>query len=82
MVAETKRRLQVFEIKCFRRLLDISYEEHKTNELVLQFITSGQFEPLLMEEILLVWEVTRPSCKATRMTPDQDVVKEDCGWTT
>ena len=34
LTAETKRRFQAFEIKCFRRILNISYKEHKTNEYV------------------------------------------------
>ena len=29
--ADTERRLQTFETKCFRRLLRISYIDHKTN---------------------------------------------------
>ena len=49
LVAESERRLQAFEMKCFRRLLGISYKEHKTNEFVSQEISSliGQYEPLL-----------------------------------
>ena len=49
LVAESERRLQAFEMKCFRRLLGISYKEHKTNKFVIQQITSlaGHYEPLL-----------------------------------
>ncbi len=48
-VAESEWRLQAFEMKCFRRLLGISYREHKTNEYFCQQIISlkGQYEPLL-----------------------------------
>ena len=28
---DTKRRIQAFEIKCYRRMLGISYREHRTN---------------------------------------------------
>ena len=47
LVAESE--LQAFERKCFRRLLGISYKEHKTNDNVYQQIRSltGQYEPLL-----------------------------------
>ena len=32
--ADQERRIQAFEIKCFRRLFTISYREHKTKEYV------------------------------------------------
>ena len=49
LVAETERRLQAFEMKCFRRLLGISYREHKTNEFVCQQILAcvGKYQLLL-----------------------------------
>ncbi|KAL8599520.1 hypothetical protein ACOMHN_065959 [Nucella lapillus] len=47
--AETERRLQAFEHKCYRKLLRIHYSEHKTNEYVRQRTDtlSGKQEPLL-----------------------------------
>ena len=49
MTAETIKRVQTFEFKCFRRLLNIPWQAHMTNELVLTQITSlaGPQEPLL-----------------------------------
>lgn len=49
LLAESERRLQAFEMKCFRRMLGISYREHKTNEYVSMHIRSlaGPYEPLL-----------------------------------
>ena len=49
MTAETTRRVQTFETKCFRRLLSIPWQARKTNEYVLAQITSlaGPQEPLL-----------------------------------
>ena len=38
LLAESERRLQAFEMKCFRRMLGISYREHKTNEYVSMHI--------------------------------------------
>ena len=35
-IAESEHCLQAFEMKCIRRVLGISYKEHKTNELVRQ----------------------------------------------
>lgn len=34
MTAETTRRIQAYETKCFRRLLDISWKERKSNDFV------------------------------------------------
>ena len=49
LLAETERRIQAFENKCLRKLLHISYWEHKTNEYVWNEAESlmGQQEPLL-----------------------------------
>ena len=32
LTAELEKRMQAFEIRCYRRLLDISYKDHITNE--------------------------------------------------
>ena len=49
MTAETTRRIQTFETKCFRRLLDISWKEHKSNDFVRSQVAqlAGPQEPLL-----------------------------------
>ena len=49
MTAETSRRVQTFETKCFRRLLNIPWQAHETNTYVLDQITAlaGPQEPLL-----------------------------------
>ena len=49
LTAETTRRVQTFETKCFRRLLNIPWHARKTNEYVLAKIASlaGPQEPLL-----------------------------------
>ena len=49
LLTETKRRIQAFENKCLRKLLHISYWEHKTNEYVQNKAKSlvGQQEPLV-----------------------------------
>jgi hypothetical protein len=49
LTADTERRIQAFEHKCFRKLLHISYKEHKTNDYVRQQVTTyvGKQEPLL-----------------------------------
>ena len=36
LTADLDRWIQAFENKCYRRMIDISYREHKTNEYVLQ----------------------------------------------
>ena len=47
--ADTERRIQAFEYKCLRRLLRISYLEHKTNQFVRDTVSAlvGPQEPLL-----------------------------------
>ena len=49
LYAETEKRIQAFEFKCLRKLLRISYMEHKTNEYVRSRVTflAGPHEPLL-----------------------------------
>lgn len=49
LLADTEKKIQAFENKCLRKLLRISYLEHKTNEYVRSTVTSlvGPQEPLL-----------------------------------
>ena len=49
LLAETEKRIQAFETKCLRKLLHISYLDHKTNEYVWSKVKSlvGPQEPLL-----------------------------------
>jgi sorting nexin-29 len=47
--AETERRIQAFEFRCLRRLLKVSYTEHRTNESIRAEIIKniGPHEPLI-----------------------------------
>lgn len=49
MTAETTKRIQTFEIKCFTRMLGISWAERKTNDHVRAQVTAldGPQTPLL-----------------------------------
>ena len=49
LTADTERRIEAFENKSYRRLLRISYKDHKTNAYVKEQITNstGEQEPLL-----------------------------------
>ena len=49
LTADTERRIQSFENKCYRRMLHISYKEHRTNDYVRQLVTThaGEQDPLL-----------------------------------
>ena len=58
-LADSETRIQAFESKCLRKLLRISYLEHKTNGLVrskISFLLGSQ-EPLLatVERLKLAW---------------------------
>ncbi|GFR80155.1 endonuclease-reverse transcriptase [Elysia marginata] len=49
LLADTERRIQVFENKCLRKLLPISYKDQVTNESVREVVVAyvGPQEPLL-----------------------------------
>ena len=49
ITADLKRRIEAFEHTCYRRLLCISYTEHRTNEFVRQQVTNDddRQEPLI-----------------------------------
>ena len=49
LTAELEKKIQAFEMKCYRRLLQISWTQHKTNEFVKNQVTmlAGPQEPLL-----------------------------------
>ena len=65
MTAETTKRVQTFETKCFRRMLGISWSDRKTNDFVRTQVISraGPQEPLLatIKRRKLTWfgQVTR-----------------------
>ena len=43
LTAELEKRTQAFEMRCYRRLLDISYKDHVTNEEVRRKIQNGHW---------------------------------------
>ena len=49
VTAELEKRTQAFEMRCHRRLLNISYEDHVTNEEVRKEIQAaiGEYDELL-----------------------------------
>ena len=49
LTAELEKRMQAFEMRCYRRLLNISYKDHVTNEEVCRKIKAaiGDFDELL-----------------------------------
>lgn len=49
LTADTERRIQSFDNKCYRRMFNISYREHKIAEFVRQLVTTraGEQKPLL-----------------------------------
>ena len=49
LTAELEKRTQAFEMRCYRRLLNISYEDHVTNEEVRRKIQAaiGEYDKLL-----------------------------------
>ena len=49
LTAELEKTMQVFEIRCYRRLLNIVYKDHATNEEVRRKIQAaiGEYDKLL-----------------------------------
>ena len=49
LTAELEKRMQAFEMRCYRRLLNISYKDHVTNEAVRRKIQAaiGEYDELL-----------------------------------
>ena len=49
LTAELEKRTQAFEMRCYRRLLNISYKDHDTNEEVRRKIQAaiGEYDELL-----------------------------------
>ena len=49
LTAELEKRTQAFEMRCYRRLLNISYQDHVTNEEVRRKIQAaiGEYDELL-----------------------------------
>ena len=72
LTAELKRRMQAMEMRCYRKILHISYKDHVTNEEVRAKIqqATGPHEDLtivkssgmVMSPVHQVWP--KPSCKA------------------
>ena len=50
LTAELEKRTQAFEMRCYRRLLNISYKDHVTNEEVRRKIQAaiGEYDELLI----------------------------------
>ena len=57
LIVEIERRIQALEMRCYRRLLNISYKDHVTNEEVRNRIQSavGVHGDLLTTETQMVW---------------------------
>ena len=61
LTAELEKRTQAFEVRCYRRLLDISYKDHVTNEEVHRKIQAafGEYDELMTlfkkRKLRLVW---------------------------
>ena len=47
LTAELEKRTQVFEMRCYQRLLNISYKDHVTDEEVCRKILIGDYDKLL-----------------------------------
>ena len=59
LTAELEKRTQAFEMRCYRRLLNISYKDHVTNEEVHRKIQAaiGEYDELLnlVKKLKLRW---------------------------
>ena len=57
LTAELEKRTQAFEMRCYRRLLNISYKDHDTNEEVRRKIRAaiGEYDELLTLDNIKEW---------------------------
>ena len=59
LTAELEKRTQAFEMRCYRRLLNISYKDHVTNEEVRRKIQAAIGEYVTRSAILVLVAVQR-----------------------
>ena len=84
LTAELEKRTQAFEMRCYRRLLKISYKDHVTNEEVRRKIQAaiGEYDELLIlvKKRKLRWfgHVSRSSVCPIQKKKWEDNIKE---WT-
>ena len=60
LLAETEQRIEAFEMKCYRRILNISYRDKKTNDYVRQKIEEVQELRGKQERLLQVVKRRKP----------------------
>ena len=94
LLADTERRIQAFENKCYRKILRVSYTEHRTNQDVREEIEAwaGPQEHLLstVKRRKLLWfgHVTRHDglsktiLQGTIEGQRKRGRQKKCGWTT
>ena len=79
LTAELEKRTQAFEMRCYRRLLNISYKDHVTNEEVRRKIQAaiGEYDELLtlVKERKLRWFGHVSRCSGLAKTILQGTVK-------
>ena len=61
LTADLLRRIQAMEMRCYRKILRISYEDHVTNEEVRAKIQQATRPH---EDLLTIIKRRKPSCKA------------------
>ena len=92
LTVDAQRRIRAFESKCYRRLLRVSYTEHRKNEDVLEEIEAraGPQEPLLVtvKRRKLSWfghhtrhdSLSRTVLHGTVEGNAEEGAKGRCGW--
>ena len=79
LTAELEKRTQAFEMRCYRRLLNISYKDHVTNEEVSRKIQTaiGEYDELLtlVKKWKLRWFDHVSGCSGLAKTILQGTVK-------
>ena len=69
LTAELQKRIQAMEMRCYRKILQISYKDHVTNEEV-RAKTQQTIEP---HEDLLTIVKTHTNCSGMDMSPVHQV---------
>ena len=79
LTAEIEKRTQAFEIRCYQRLLNVSYKDHVTNEEVHRKIQAaiGEYDGTPNHGLEMKTEVVWPCLKVSWFSKDNSTVHSE-----
>ena len=82
LTAEIERRIQALEVRCYRRLLNISYSDHVTNEEVRNRIQNaiGETETqMVWPHLKILWHAEDKSARDSERSKKERKTEEEMG---